>query len=31
VETIGVTHIRTDGAKVSLSVSIGGDLENPEQ
>jgi hypothetical protein len=26
---MGVTHIRTGGAKVSLSVSIGGDLENP--
>lgn len=29
VQTIGVTHILTDGSKVSLSVSTGGDLENP--
>ncbi len=29
VQTIGVTHILTDGSKAPLSVSTAGDLENP--
>jgi hypothetical protein len=31
VQTIGVTHIFTDGSKVPLSVSTAGDLEKPKQ
>jgi len=29
VQTIGVTHILPDGSKISISVSTGGDLEDP--